>query len=706
MTKKFIDLIRRLFIVLKNEGIKSVLLKIKNKIGRKFFQPVELPLIQNTDTNYYKDIYLSYLSTSQNEITHDFRKFSENIPTDIKQIPKLIAFYLPQYHPIPENDLWWERGFTEWSNVAKAVPEFVGHYQPHLPGELGYYDLRVPEVQKRQVELAMNYGIYGFCFYYYWFAGKILLEKPLNQFTENESIDFPFCLCWANENWTRRWDGLENEILIEQHHSEESDFAFINSIKKYLLNKRYIRILDRPILIVYRISLLPNPLETSRRWRNYCRENNIGEIYLIAVQSSGEFDPKSIGFDAAMEFPPHGLPILTQIQTDLKIVNPNFKGAIYEYSHAAAGMMQKIPPKYQLFKTVMTSWDNTARMQTNPLIFHNCTPKYYQSWLTSAMEYSLEFSPEGGKFVFINAWNEWAEGTHLEPDRRYGFAYLNATKLALEKMERYVSPTGNLPKIEGILAGFKKRNDTLIILHIFYLDLWEEINTYLENLEQKFDLIISVPNSFEFPLDLIKSKYPEVKVFRCINRGRDINPFIKILSEIKHYNYKYICKIHTKRSSHRTDGNLWRKEILEELLGSKNNIKQIKLKLDRPEIGIIGPKDNLISTESYIGGNQQLVCELAEKLNIIYWDEPFNFVAGSMFWFKPEAILSIIKLSLNDDDFPTESGQIDGTLAHALERIIGLIAQKQGYKIIQTGTFSEAPNLNYQFAKAKNEFDI
>jgi glycosyltransferase involved in cell wall biosynthesis len=346
---------------------------------------------------------------------------------------KIIAFYLPQFHPIPENDAWWGKGFTEWINVSKAVPNFVGHYQPHFPGELGYYDLRLLDVQEQQVALAKKYGIYGFCFYYYWFHGKRLLERPINQYLANPHLDLPFCLCWANENWTRRWDGADHDILIAQDYNEEQYRHFIRDISVHFSDPRYIRVDEKPMLLVYRVNLLPDAQKAAEIWRSECRMMGIGEIYLVAVQSFGITDPRPYGFDAAVEFPPSYLGEAEISPKTVKITNPNFKGKIFDYNLAVRSMLNKKHGDYTYFKSVMPSWDNTARRQNDAHIFINSSPAAYQEWLEKVVAYSQRALPEDKRFIFVNAWNEWAEGTHLEPDRRYGYAYLHATADAITK---------------------------------------------------------------------------------------------------------------------------------------------------------------------------------------------------------------------------------------------------------------------------------
>jgi O-antigen biosynthesis protein len=344
---------------------------------------------------------------------------------------RLLAFYLPQYHPIPENDAWWGKGFTEWRNVIRGQPRFVGHYQPHLPGELGFYDLRVPEVQARQIELAKLYGIGGLVFYFYWFDGRRLLERPLLQYLADPNLDLPFCLCWANESWSRRWDGRDRDILMAQSHSATDDLAFIEYVAAYLEDARYIQIGGRPLLLVYRPDLFPNPRETAERWRTWCRAQGIGEIFLAYTQSFETRDPADYGFDAAVEFPPNNT-APRDITKQVELLGSDFGGIVYDWTVYPRRSRAYPTPDYRLFRGVNPSWDNEARRPGRGATFYGSSPSGYREWLENAIEDTLaRFADHDERLVFINAWNEWAEGAHLEPDQRFGYAYLQATRDAL-----------------------------------------------------------------------------------------------------------------------------------------------------------------------------------------------------------------------------------------------------------------------------------
>jgi hypothetical protein len=368
---------------------------------------------------------------------HAARKFIpvSDSPRSGAEVVRLIAFYLPQFHPIQENDEWWGEGFTDWKNVQRAKPLFNGHYQPRLPGALGYYDLREKAVQRQQIALARNHGIGGFCFYFYWFNGQRLLEQPVLQFLQQTDLDFPFCLCWANENWSRTWDGLDDDVLIGQDHSPEDDLRFIRYVSRYLKDERYIRVNGKPLLLVYRPSLLPDPKATAERWRNWCNENEVGEIYLAYTQSFEIVDPAELGFDAAIEFPPNNT-APDVVTGQVNSIDATFDGYVYDYNSLMARSFRYTVPEYPLFRGITPSWDNTARRPHHGAVFVGTTPERYGEWIRNALVDTLmRFDEPSERIIFINAWNEWAEGAYLEPDEKYGFAYLEATRKALQDFD-------------------------------------------------------------------------------------------------------------------------------------------------------------------------------------------------------------------------------------------------------------------------------
>jgi len=406
----------------------------------------------------------------------DFIEWKTNSHIDNPAV-KVVAFYLPQFHSIPENDEWWGEGFTEWTNVRPAIPQFEGHYQPHIPIDLGYYNLLEKNTFRRQIEQVKNYGVGGFCFHYYWFNKKRLLEKPIDIYLENPDLDFPFCISWANESWSRRWDGNGKDVLIKQNHSPEDDIDFISYASKYLVDKRYITIDGKPLLMIYRPDLLPDPVATTIRWREWCRQNGIGEIYLAYVQSFEKTDPREYGFDAAVEFPPNyfGAPYITD---SVKPLQTDFNCNVLDWKFMADQSGNYNTPGYKLFRGVCPSWDNTARRKNESYVFINSNPERFKKWVYNAAADSCKnFNNPNERFVFVNAWNEWAEGAHLEPDKKYGYAYLQGIYDVLAELKNKPQAKAK-PKLLVVSYGIPRPDKSsgelrfVGILEIL-LDFWE-----------------------------------------------------------------------------------------------------------------------------------------------------------------------------------------------------------------------------------------
>lgn len=363
--------------------------------------------------------------------------------TCVPRSPKLIAFYLPQFHPIPENDHWWGKGFTEWTNVTKAQPLFDGHRQPHLPADFGFYDLRVAETRRDQIRVAKEYGVDGFCYHYYWFSGTRILNRPLDEMLADKESDMPFCLCWANETWTRRWNAADHEELIKQKYLPEDSLNFIKSVVPFLQDGRYIRVDGKPILIVYRPQHLPDARGSAKVWRDYCRSIGLGEIHICAALTHGNEDYRQYGFDSGVEFPPHNLRS-ENINREINFYAP-FKGNVMQYASVAQSYLDRTYQAERVFRTVFPSWDNTARTNERALIVLNGVPGNYEYWLASTLDRVPRVDGQDN-LVFINAWNEWAEGCHLEPDRWFGHGFLEATRNVKRGLRRFATfPDVSLP---------------------------------------------------------------------------------------------------------------------------------------------------------------------------------------------------------------------------------------------------------------------
>ncbi len=366
-------------------------------------------------------------------INRKFQKFAaDNHDRKISDFIKPLALYLPQYHAIPENDKWWGRGFTEWTNVKKARPLFPGHYQPHVPHpDIGYYDLSDVDVMRKQADMAKRHGLYGFCFYYYHFAkGKRLLETPINNWLKAVDIDFPFCFAWANENWTRTWDGGNKDVIMPQDYDAENMLNMIREMLPAFRDKRYIKINGRPVLFVYRAEIIPRIKATVLRWRDELKKNGFPDLYLVSMQNFKSKNPYEMGFDAAAEFAPQKTKLFYKnnqkvFPTEFEKYNIDFVGM----NDVVKGMSYRKRTGYPRIKCICPSWDNSPRKKdNNSRIVTGISTGAFKKFMKSAIKETIAYGLAADGLLLINAWNEWGEGAHLEPDEKWGYAWLDVIK--------------------------------------------------------------------------------------------------------------------------------------------------------------------------------------------------------------------------------------------------------------------------------------
>ena len=378
-----------------------------------------------------------------------------------KHNARVIALYLPQFHPIPENDKWWGKGFTEWTNVAKAHPLFRGHYQPRIPADLGFYDLRLAETREQQVQLAREAGIEAFCYYHYWFAGHQLLERPFNEVVESGQPDFPFCLCWANHTWSSAtWshNGSKSAVLMEQTYPGESDdYTHFMSLLPAFKDPRYYKIDGKLVFSIFDVWTFPNISQFIQRWRDLAQKHGLPGFYFIGMTHNTlpfvlnadgtrkhsmpdiEHSAKiyntvlSMGFDAVNsmgkrrgELRSKGM-IRNRIQRALEFYHLNTKTYTYDYAKTVKEFFAPEDAWENVFPTIMPQWDRTARNANHEGIYVNSTPEHFREHIQNAIDIIKDKQPEH-QVLFLKSWNEWAEGNYVEPDIKYGHGYLDAIK--------------------------------------------------------------------------------------------------------------------------------------------------------------------------------------------------------------------------------------------------------------------------------------
>jgi lipopolysaccharide biosynthesis protein len=671
-------------------GYPESLLEYANHIKAKY-SPSKLSALHNDNSGEPIDRIPLQLNYSQ--------FYERQDPCVIPSYVKTIAFYLPQFHEISENNHWWGKGFTEWTNTSRSLPRFPSHYQPRVPHpDIGYYDLHDDNVLDKQVKIAKASCIDGFCFYYYWFSGKKLLDKPISNFLRRQDIDHGFLICWANENWTRRWDGLDKEILIEQQYEENWEIRFIEDVSPLFRDKRYIRLGQKPILIIYNLSVIPSPELVVNNWRQWCLDNGIGEISVWSVYDNSFFNHEPSFIDKFIEFPPR--PIATVEHLDKSSFACNDSDAyLFDYEKFVdsillnKGLADNV--SLPIYRCVMMGWDNSARRKGAFHAWAKFSGDKFYSWCRKVWEYTVHTFPDDERFIFVNAWNEWAEGTYLEPDARFGYANINTLSRALTKLPNHAGP------ITKHSATSPNSSDLTIIvhLHLYFADLLDEFIDSINCIPTAHDLIVTVCDQLSLGLvESNKHRFIHVSniVIRLVpNRGRDLGPFIVELSAIIDQ-YDLVLHIHSKKSQTVNWGHLWRQYLTKNLLGSRDNVSQIlNTFLYNPDIGIIGvPVYAPMSTHMSWGPDQKSRCQnllndcLGDSSIVpLLPDEP-DFSAGSFFWARTDSIRQLFSLGLTYESFESEDQQVESTLAHAVERVFPYLARCNQYSYEKVVSFN------------------
>jgi hypothetical protein len=614
-----------------------------------------------------RDVYRELLARSGGPGAGEYAEYDRDPVRPEVVAAKLIALYSP---PDPPSTGRRREGAVDWGDVSSALPQFVGHYQPRVPGELGYYDVRTGDVLRRQVGLARHYGIHAFCFRWGPAEGAAF-PTPLERYLSDQTVDFAFCVWWSGGR-----------------PSVEAGEA--------LRDRRYLRIAAKPLVIV---DPAPTPSETETmlgQWRADARQSGVGEVFLALTLRGGE-DPSLLGADAGIEPPPTALPEDMATSRGVAVANPRYRGRIFDYRVASDHARALPPSAFPLIRSVVPSWDSEPERPGNGWVLRNATPDRYRRWLAAAIAYAREHPIGSESFVFVNGWNNWAEGAYLEPDRRYGHKFLAATREAL------TASCAGSPR-----PTLSPDRRVAVVVHAYHSDLLPDILRLLAAWRQPYELHVTGPPE---RADAIRGHIAragiagELHVFE--NRGRDILPFLLVARSLASSGERVVLKLHTKRSLHRGDGERWRRDLVDKLLEPANAARIADAMFEDGRIGMVAPEGHVLSLTSFWKSNRFRVEQLAYRMGLPFTTpEQLTFVGGSMFWARTAALAPLLDLDLEPDDFEPEAGQVDGTLAHAIERGFALSLRRAGLRLTDSsdpGTEVAAGRTRYLHAVGEEE---
>jgi lipopolysaccharide biosynthesis protein len=516
------------------------------------------------------------------------------------------------------------------------------------------------------MQLAREYGVGAFCTYFYWFAGKILLETPLRQWLDDASLDLPICLCWANENWSRRWDGRGEDVLIAQQHSPEDDLAFIAYVAPYLRDTRYIRVDGKPLLLVYRPGLLPQPRETVGRWREWCREHGLGEIHLAYVQSFDRVDPRHFGFDAAVEFPPNNT-TLEPITSSQRLINPNFAGVVHDWRQLAANAMRADTPDYLVYPGVNPGWDNEPRRSGGGRVLAHASPRGYRDWVRKAIDVARRRSPSA-PLVFINAWNEWAEGAVLEPDTRLGYAWLEATRSALHSVP---------VKAENAVP--------CVVIHVQHVDALDQIVIRLRATGLDWRIVVTTSPELESAARerLLELGHPTVLEIHE-QRGLDVLPFLHVADRLLDEGVEVVLKLHTMPpipTHNGLGGQAKLLKLLDMLISPERATCILNAFENDLHLGLVPAETSALVPDNFLIADEACISALCVRLGLPVpkRETHGDFVVGNMFWVRLAALRPVLDAHLEPWEIDAEIRRIDYTPVHMLGCMAQLAVSAAGF---------------------------
>ncbi len=602
---------------------------------------------------------LAYLNQSKNTSPVSFLNSVELEDPSAR----LLAYYLPQAHLLePDSKQHGNQHVleTQFESSNDLASQFKSKEFAIVEGD---------QVHLSQIVLAKRYGISGLCFAFQWFNGKKSLDSHISDYRRNPSKDLPFCLCWENEN----------QSLNEMDNKSQDDLEFIVTVSSYMLDPRYIRINDQPLLLISEPALLPSGKETTERWRNWCRENGIGEIFLACPDSSNISSPVEYGFNTSIKAPQCKLSTVMSLPAySQNMIGKacRFFSKIFSWDTFSKFRIASFKKKSTASCYSSSSSAKTTKNDCNGSVAVNHSPFSYQQWLYSALKCVVENIDEPDeRIILTNGWNKWNDNSQLHPDRKNGYAFLEATRMALLRSNIQHNKQTHV------------ENETLaIVIHAFYLDVLEQILEFISNIDLDLKLFVTTPEQQEQQArDILIHYGHEFELLAVDNRGRDVWPFFQIMPKVTEAGHEIILKLHTKKSKHLKSGNHWRIDIYQKLMAEKNVRHALDLFKDDPEIGIIGPENHVYSMSSNFIPNKYNILRLAARMGIKQDQvSSLSFAAGTMFYARVSALQPILNLAINEEDFDREAGQTDGTFAHALERGFSISNLAVGKRLVDT----------------------